>query len=121
MKALSIQEPWISLIAERKKTIETRTWKTNYKRLILLCGSAKPIGRYSGKASCVAELIDCREMTPEDEVNACCMLYPNANSWILKNVKILPEPFELKGQLGLFEVGLEITNEVMRQIKHIPI
>ncbi len=31
MKALSIHQPWASLIAEGHKTIETRTWKTNYR------------------------------------------------------------------------------------------
>lgn len=31
MKALSIRQPWASLIAEGYKTIELRTWKTNYR------------------------------------------------------------------------------------------
>ena len=42
MKALSIKEPWATLILEGKKTIETRTWKTNYRGEILLCASKNP-------------------------------------------------------------------------------
>jgi len=31
MKVLSIIEPWATLIKEKKKYIETRTWKTSYR------------------------------------------------------------------------------------------
>lgn len=31
MKVLSIKEPFATLICEKKKTIETRSWKTNYR------------------------------------------------------------------------------------------
>lgn len=30
MKVLSIREPFATLIMEKTKTIETRSWKTNY-------------------------------------------------------------------------------------------
>ena len=30
IKVLSIIEPWATLIKEKKKYIETRTWKTSY-------------------------------------------------------------------------------------------
>jgi len=39
MRALSIKPPWIELIVEGRKTIETRTWRTNYRGKILLCSS----------------------------------------------------------------------------------
>ena len=31
IKVLSIIEPWATLIKEKKKYIETRTWKTSYR------------------------------------------------------------------------------------------
>ncbi len=37
MKALSLWEPWASLIRTGAKTIETRSWPTNYRGKLLLC------------------------------------------------------------------------------------
>lgn len=39
MKALSIKQPWASLVATGIKNIECRTWKTNYRGEILICSS----------------------------------------------------------------------------------
>lgn len=41
MKALSIKQPWASLIAHGIKDIENRTWKTNYRGRIYIHASAK--------------------------------------------------------------------------------
>ncbi len=37
MKALSLWEPWASLIRTGAKTIETRSWPTNYRGKLLIC------------------------------------------------------------------------------------
>lgn len=43
MKALTIRQPWASLIALGVKTIETRSWRTNYRGPIAIhAGIAKP-------------------------------------------------------------------------------
>lgn len=105
MKALSIQEPWSSLIYSGKKTIETRTWNTNYRGRILLCASKNPKGELSGHAFATAEIEDCIPMVPEHEARACCLIYPGAYSWLLKDVRPLDKLFPVKGQLGLFEVN----------------
>ncbi len=106
MKALSIKEPWISLIASGDKTIETRTWKPEYRGRILLVGSKKPSGPLAGLAACRANLIDCRPMTKADEVNALCKCYPGAISWILEDIELVPEPFGVRGQLRLYDVNV---------------
>ena len=31
MKALSIRQPWAELIMQGRKTLELRTWRTNYR------------------------------------------------------------------------------------------
>ena len=36
MKALSIRQPWIELILQRKKTLEIRSWKTDHRGEIFL-------------------------------------------------------------------------------------
>jgi len=104
MKALSIKEPWISLIAEGKKTIETRKWTTVYRGPVLLVGSKLPFGKYAGLACVVADIVDCKPMTKEDEEKACCPVYDKACSWFLSNVRVLKKPFAVKGQLGLYNV-----------------
>lgn len=43
MKALTIRQPWASLIATGVKTIETRSWSTKYRGLLLVhAGMARP-------------------------------------------------------------------------------
>ena len=41
MKALSIKQPWASLIAHSIKDIENRTWKTNFRGRIYIHTSAQ--------------------------------------------------------------------------------
>ena len=105
MKALSIKEPYASMIRSGKKTIETRTWKTNHRGTILIVASKIPKTKFSGKGIATAKLITCRPMTKEDEVKACCEIYDRANSWILKDVKPI-KPFDVKGKLGLYDVDI---------------
>jgi len=106
MKALSIKEPYASMIYSGMKTIETRTWRTNYRGKLLLCASKKPHTNLSGNAFAIAEIIDCKPMTVEDEEKACCEIYPGAYSWVLDNVQKI-KPFPVKGQLSFFEVDIE--------------
>ena len=44
MKALSIKQPWASLIAHGIKDIENRTWKTNFRGRIYIHASVKSSG-----------------------------------------------------------------------------
>lgn len=106
MKALSIKQPWANLIAEGMKTIETRVWSTSHRGKILIVSSKKPVIQLAGYALAVANLIDCRPMTREDEENAQCEVYVNAYSWILTDITKI-QPFPVKGQLGLYEVDIE--------------
>lgn len=42
MKALSIKQPWAELILQGRKTIEIRSWNTNYRGYFLIHASKKP-------------------------------------------------------------------------------
>ncbi len=108
MKAISIKEPWASMIMNGKKVIETRTWKTKYRGEILLCASKEPKSEISGKAFAIAELSDCLPMVVDDERFACCDIYPNAVSWFLINIKKI-KPFPVKGKLGLYEIDYALN------------
>ncbi len=105
-KAISLKQPWASLIADGTKTIETRKWKTNYRGDIVVCSSQHPKIEPWGKALCVIELYDIRPMTKEDQVAACYELYDGAYSWLFKNVRVLQKPVPVKGQLNIFTLSL---------------
>jgi predicted transcriptional regulator len=106
MKAISIQEPWASMILSGLKTIETRKWQTSYRGKILLCASKKPVSKISGYAFAIAELVEIMPMTKEHEKQACCEVYPGAYSWFLKNIKQIPL-FPVEGKLSLFDVEVK--------------
>lgn len=115
MKALSLKQPWAAMIASGEKTIETRTWKTDYRGDLLICASQSvdescteeiwhPI---FGHALCVVRLVDCVPMTAIHEAAAKCAVYPKAWAWILEDVRAI-ESFPVKGKLGLFEVEVKV-------------
>lgn len=124
---------------DMKFKIETRTWETNYRGLVLICASKKPYslgellnicGDYQyyriidtlgyepsqfddvcGYAIGVGKLVDCRRMTKEDE-DACFVFY-NPNLWchIYEDVKpIIPIPF--KGKQGWSMVDDNIFKQI---------
>jgi hypothetical protein len=103
VKALSIKEPWLTLIVDGKKTIETRTWMTDYRGPLLLVGCKKPTGHHSGVAACLVDLVECQDMHRDDEEAACCDIYPRAKSWFLENVRKV-EPVPITGKLGIYDV-----------------
>lgn len=112
MKALSVIQPWASMIASGEKTIETRTYKTNYRGDLLICASRTPNPNFSkdemdklpkGVALCLVRIADCVPMTAIHEAAAKCQVYPKAWAWILEDVRAI-EPFPVKGKLGLFEI-----------------
>lgn len=116
MKVLTIKEPWATLILEGKKTIETRTWNTNYRGIILLHASKNPPSPIAGKIFAVANLYDCKQMTEEHEKDACCEIYPKAKSWFLSDIRQLKVPVETKGSLGLWELPENLREAIFNGI-----
>ena len=128
MKVLSLREPFATLICNKKKYIETRSWKTNYRGIIYIHASITPIrksidGRKEllklvgsdtmnyGKIICKCELADCIEMTEEyiekikkKEHNQfiCGSYAAKRYAWIFTNVEPLEEKIEAKGKLGIW-------------------
>jgi hypothetical protein len=107
MKALSIKQPWANMIATGVKTIETRTWCTEYRGPLLIVSSKTPRIEPAGYAIAVGKLIDCRPMKKEDEEDAGCRIYPNAYAWVLTNIKKI-KPFPVRGKLGLYDVDFVV-------------
>lgn len=108
MKALSLRQPWASLVADGRKTIETRTWRTRYRGPLAIHASARPYEDLpTGGIVAVAWLYGCRPMEADDEDAACIALYDRANAWLLANIKPVPL-IPCKGRLGLWTPPEEI-------------
>lgn len=106
MKAISIHPFYAMAIADGIKTVECRTWKTDYRGPLLICSTAKKYhGTIPGHALCVVTLKDVvpfelkhlqpAMMTKKD-------YQPGAfYAWILEDNRII-KPIPLKGKLSLW-------------------
>ncbi len=127
MKVLSLAEPFASLIKNGIKTIETRSWKTNYRGKLYIHASATRIPSVIeknrelmalvnndelnyGNIICSCNLIDCIEMTCNfiDKVKKNHDEYISGEyalgryAWILSDIKTLEHPIPAKGRLGIW-------------------
>ncbi len=125
MKALSMKQPVPELILEMKKTIETRTWKSNFIGEFYLHASNGIIqdmlerfefdkerlvkGALVGKAEITGlKVYNTLEQFNQD-FSKHLVVVPKklpTYGYILQNVKRLEKPIKLKGQLNFFEAEL---------------
>lgn len=124
MKVLSIKEPYATLIKNKIKFIETRSWKTQYRGDLIIhsCKGVYPVKekikhliseqdlKY-GQLLCVVTLEDCiyidekfaERIKKEDYNNYLCGDYSVGRyAWVLSNVRVLKKPVEISGQLSLW-------------------
>lgn len=132
MKALSLWQPWASLIADGRKKIETRSWPAPQwllgKRIAIHAtkyvdydscedfgyGSAPTIPR--GVVLCTATLTACIRFTQEnveslfDGIDDQERLYgdyePGRYGWMLSNIERICPPIEIRGRQGIFDVAI---------------
>lgn len=121
MKALSVRQPWASLIAGGHKTIEWRSWRTNYRGPLLICAGKTPDDIYYelndgveetcslGVAVATVDLVDVRPFDATKDVEAAFFDkddLPSVQgfSWVLRNPVPVPGNPPVCGQQGLFEV-----------------
>lgn len=111
MKALSINPVYACSIWVGFKTVEVRTWKTDYRGKLLICSTAKMIkDTIPGHALCVVDLVDVVPFTKAHLKSACLQnadFKPGLYAWLLGNVRII-RPIPLKGKLSLWEYDGEI-------------
>ncbi len=128
MKALTIKQPWASLIIEGYKKYEFRSWKTNYRGKILIHAGLSlekdvqerfkdynldyQLGYIIGEA----EIVDCilvDEKFNEELRNIDPIVYGRSNhvenyAWKLENIKKYDNPIPCKGKLGLWNYEGEL-------------
>lgn len=127
MKVISIIEPWASLIKEKVKYIETRSWKTNYRGRIYIHASLKKVPKKDERINILisllenknfkyghiiaeATLVDCIYMDEEfiskiknnNKEYICGEYSIGRYAWVLKDIKELNEPIPAKGNLGIW-------------------
>lgn len=127
MKALSIKNPWASLIINGYKEYEFRTWKTKYRGKILIHSSLgieknvlNKFKDYSldynnGYIIGEATLSDCILMTDEfyhELLNIDSAVYELSThemkyAWKLENIIKYENPIKAKGNLGLWNYEVE--------------
>ncbi|GIZ08354.1 ASCH domain-containing protein [Flavobacterium sp. UMI-01] len=133
MKALSIKQPWASLIAHGIKDIENRTWKTHFRGRIYIHASA------SGMTVCfdgeqrevLKQLEKPIDITPlsaiigEVEIIDCVINHPSIWAektdfsqedpttiwnWVLSNPVLYEKPIlNVKGKLSFWEPDIDIV------------
>lgn len=109
MKALTIHPLYACAIAFGVKTIEVRTWSTDYRGDILITSSAKKLhDTIPGHALCIAELYDVRPIKKSDAENAMLkqsQIPKGGFAWCLRNVRLI-KPVPVKGKLSLWNCDI---------------
>ena len=132
MKALTIKEPFATLIKNKIKYIETRSWKTNYRGELYIQAGLDKLTKdvkdrtelfklYSeeelqfGYIICKCNLVDCIYMTEEfieeeKKKNINNFIAGNYKvgryGWILDNIEPIT-PIKVKGQLGIWNYNID--------------
>lgn len=109
MKALSIHPVYAMCIVTGQKTVECRSWTTNYRGDILICSTAKKEkGSIPGHAIGVVTLKDIVPFQRKHLKGAMMDEYsPEDYAWILTNPRVI-KPFPVKGKLSLWTCEHEI-------------
>jgi hypothetical protein len=119
MKAISIRQPWASLIVAGIKDIENRSWITHYRGKVLVHAAQKfdkkgydqlkkmgvpetiikAMGEYAGGIIGEVEIVDCVKKSDSP-------WFEGPFGFVLTNAKVLKfKP--CKGKLGIFDISDE--------------
>lgn len=133
MKAITIKQPWASLIAHGIKDIENRNWRTNFRGRVLIHSSAKgdianfgclqpnqrlkvlntPMSRIGFNDLPFGSIIGSVEIVDCVQNYASVWADKGVYNWVLSNAVLFSEPIPAKGKLSFWDFdGLkEVTIE----------
>ena len=115
LRVLSVRQPWASLIASGRKTLELRSWETDYRGPLLIIAGGRPwkgdhghdLGPL-GVAICVVDVVGCRRLTRADAEASGLrpdklepLLAEGWFAWELSDARPVPAT-PIKGKLGLY-------------------
>lgn len=137
MKCLTIKQPYAYLIFNDSgankglKNIENRTWHTNIRGTVAIHTSKKiDIEAYNGlikysnfKLPPLNEL-ECGKIIGVVDIVDSVDKHPsywkelNSIGFVLENPRKLIKPIDLKGQLGFFNLDVEIEKEILENLNN---
>lgn len=125
MKALSVRQPWASLIVWGLKTVEIRSWQPTYRGCLLIHAAKtldeRALGRLGLERTPTGALVgkvilaDVVRLTPEswnrlaEEHLDVGVFQPNLYAWHFENPCALENPVPYRGDRGLFDVRLSVS------------
>ncbi|MCT7958856.1 ASCH domain-containing protein [Laspinema palackyanum] len=135
IRAITLWQPWAGLIAHKFKQIETRSWYTNYRGLLLIHAAKRPVYPSElepflqyvsnldfiqdlGKIVAIAKLTDCVLMTEEfieqqSELERLCGNWqPGRFAWQLENIQKI-DPIPCQGKQGLWIPNKELIAKLI--------
>ncbi len=128
MKALSIRQPWAELILQGRKTIELRTWQTNYRGRIAIHASqtvreeacvaygVDPARVVRGALVGTVELVDILTLDERDwealrdQHLSLSDFHGPMFGWRLEAPQRLPQPIPMRGRMSLFDVADDLIS-----------
>ena len=138
MKAITIKQPWASLIVSGLKDIENRTWKTNFRGRVLIHAGMKADNHWSASVP-VCDKVDkfLREISKGGtdwsnyhfgaiigsvEIVDCVQNHPSlwaekgVWNWVLSNPIMFPESIaDVKGKLSFWDYDGELPQPKQEQ------
>ena len=128
MKVLTIRQPWATLIMQKDKRFEFRSWPTKYRgELLIHAGkcvdkeAAERLKKYLpkeltlGKILGKVNMVDCIKCSQEFK-SKCLTENPDVYAksafeekyaWQLTDVQVFEEPIEVTGKLGLWNYEVD--------------
>ncbi len=142
MKAISLWEPWATLIALGKKRYETRSWETWHRGPLLICAGKRKLPLIQ-----IASILYFAKLTPDDlqfnygkalaivdldaiiRTNSLILnnwervsnveietklgdWSPGRYAWKLENIRRFVNPPHIRGRQGLFDVPDELIKDL---------
>jgi hypothetical protein len=111
-RALTITEPWASMIARGEKLIEVRSSNLSYRGDFLVHVSKVPRTKWSGHAIVLVNLMDVRPMTVEDEKLSFCKFEADKWAYVLTSIRRI-KPIEIRGSQGLWRYRTTVDNDLV--------
>jgi hypothetical protein len=135
MKALTIKQPWATLIMRHGKDVENRTWPTKFRGRIAIHSSAKHSWAEFESAKSMIQN-HCFGIDPDYlkgkvshlgailgtvEIYDCVTSSPSPWSWgpysfLLRDVRVLKSPIFCRGKLGLWTIDQAIERVINEEI-----
>lgn len=138
MKALTVHQPWATLIALGHKPYETRTWETYYRGPLLIHAGRQVDREYERMVREEGWLHDCEDPLPTGKIVAVANLAsvitsvfakcdikealfgdfsPGRWAWRLEDVRPLAEAILCRGRQGLWTPDADVIAQVEAQVR----